>query len=198
MLPLYPKRDGEDVAYCVLRPERLSDHEVRMHITDWAVTNKGALYSLMGFLYKLAAQAETFRIGIPDDFELSALIDEPYDIRFARNPRVMARVLDVPGALRLMRHPAGAGTYTLRVRDDFLPENDGDYRVAYGPGGVTVEKGTQGAPDMILTVQTFAQLCLGYLAFDMAALKRDVTVAGNEDTLRTIFVKKPKYHTDRY
>ncbi len=190
-------RDGEDIAYAVLRPRRVAEFQILMRVEDMAFVDRDALHTLLGFLHKLSAQCEHFWMEVPGDFELSALIDEAYDVEIESLSRKMARVVNVPEALRMMRHPAGVGTYTVRVTDDFLAENDGAYRVTYGPEGVRVEKGEFAACDLDVTVQTLAQLCLGYLSLDMAALKKGVTVR-NARALEGVFVWKPGYHVDRY
>lgn len=191
-------RDGQDVSYCMFRAERISEHALLLRMYDYAYVDREALYDLLGFLFKLAAQFETIRIEVPDDFELSALIDEPYDVQPDSFVRTMARVIDVETALRLMRHPAGEGQYALRIADDFLPENSGVYCVQYGPDGVQIARSEAESCDLSLSVQTLAQLCLGYMPLSMALLKQDVMLYGNRETLEKVFVKKPMFMTDRF
>lgn len=196
--PYILSRDGEDIAYCIFRAQREADQRMTMILTDYAYVDKAALHDLLGFLYRLRAQFTFLQMEVPDTFEMAALLDEPYDITIVSQTRTMARVLDVARALRLMRHPGGAGSYTLAIEDAFLPANTGIYRVSYAEAAVTVTRDTTAQPDLSLSVQAFAQLCLGYLALDMACLRQDVTLHGNAEILRQVFVRKAKFLTDRF
>lgn len=191
-------RDGVDTAYCVFKAERTSSSTQTMVVRDYAYVDTQALHDLLGFLYKLSAQFEAVQLEVPDDFEPSALVEEPYDVSPVSLSRSMARAHSVQRALELMRHPLGEGSYSLSIQDDFLPENNGTYQVHYGGEGVQVTRTQQETCDVAMTIQTFTQLCLGFLSFDMACLKKDVTLYGNEDMLRRVFIKKPGFLTDRF
>lgn len=192
-------RDGRGIAYCMFRPERQSESNVLMHLYDYAYVDKAALHELLGFLYRLRALIGNIRLELPDGFELSALLDEPYDLKPVRLRRTMARVVDAQAALRLMRHPASAGAYTIEVRDDFLPQNAGVYRVTFGGGEAAIARAEPGTPcDLRVSAQALAPLCIGHLSLDMAAYRDDVALLGNEETLRSVFVRKPKFMTDAF
>lgn len=191
-------REGRDVAYCMLHTTRVTDYALMLWIDDWAYVDKAALYALLGFLYRFSAQCEKVCMEVPDGFEMGALLDEPYDVEQVAFRRSMARVLNVEEALKKMRHPAEEGAYTLSVEDAFLPENTGVYRVSFGAGETRVCRAPGETPDASMHVQTLAQLCFGYMGFDMAAFKRDVETAGNLETLRRVFVRKPRFLSDRF
>ena len=100
--------------------------------------------------------------------------------------------LHVENILKAMRHPAANGAYTIAIADPLFTENDGCFAVSYTANGtVSVSRCTQEA-DLHVTVQTFAQLALGYLGLDDSLMKPDVTLTGNADTLRQVFVHKRK------
>jgi predicted acetyltransferase len=82
------------------------------------------------------------------DQGIEAAVDRP----------VMYRVCDVPAALRTLR-PEESGEFTVRVRDDVIPENEGPWRVAFRPGEVVVEKCEDA--DIALDIRPFAQAFLG-------------------------------------
>lgn len=193
-------RDGKDIAYCMFRPEQPGGMFTPRTavLTDYAYVDAAALWALLGFLYKLSAQYSHVQLEASSDFALPTLLAEPDDVAVSHVHHSMARMLDVAQALRLMRHPQGSGSYSLCVQDDFLPVNSGVYRVAYGPQGVEVNHSGDGAADLSLSVQTLAQMCLGYIDLDMATLKQDVCLAGNEDTLARVFIRKPMFLTDRF
>ena len=57
---------------------------------------------------------------------------------------------------------------------------------------------TEDRADIALDVTTLALLALGYAPLDTIALRRDVEVRGNEETLRQVFVRKNCYFADYY
>ena len=109
----------------------------------------------------------------------------------------MFRVVDVPQALRLMRHPEAPGRYVIGVKDAFLPENTGVYAVRFGQGKAEVERADAPA-DLVVDVTTLAQLTLGFAPLDTLRMRPDVEVRGNEETLRAVFVKKDCYFADYF
>lgn len=70
----------------------------------------------------------------------------------------MLRLVDVEGALGLLRREAG-GPLVLEVSDDVLPENAGEYTVAKGE----VARGAEAEARVSLDVRRLAQLYAGYL-----------------------------------
>ena len=183
-------------AYAVLRAEGAGD-ERRAVLKDLAYDSREALYGLLGFLYRLSAQYGFVEAVFPPEVDMRLLLPEPYRVEQQVDTHGMFRVVDVPQALRLMRHPQSAGRYVIGVRDAFLPENTGVYAVRFGGGAVEVTR-TEDRADIALDVTTLALLALGYAPLDTIALRRDVEVRGNEETLRQVFVRKNCYFADYY
>jgi len=191
--------DGQGTAYCMFKPIKTGEYSFDLLLTDFAYTGPKALHSLLGFLYKLAPQYHNIRIQAPSDLHPALFLPEPGTLRIAGMTHIMARVLDARRALSLMRHPAGEGAYRITILDDFLPDNTGTYSVRFGAFGVDVQKGEVDAPsDLRVSVQAFAQLCLGFCALPAALLRADVELVGNQAVLEKVFVEKPRFHSDRY
>lgn len=189
--------DGRPTAYVMFRPEEGEDHERILAVYDLAFVSVEAFHDLLGFLYRLSAQYPKLRMELPEEVNLAALMEEPYDLTIREQCYTMARVLDVRRALELMRHPEGVGSYTLAVEDAFLTENTGGYRVQFGLDGVRVEP-FEGEAELSLSITSFTQLCLGYLSLDSARFKPDVCLRGNGELLRRVFHKKPVFLSDRF
>lgn len=102
-------------------------------------------------------------------------------VRVQAERAVMWRTLDVPGALRALR-PYSEGEFRLRVIDDVLPENEGPWRVRFGPSGVEVDATSQA--DLILDTRQFTQALLGDpSAMDLA---RNGILTGPEEDIRAL------------
>lgn len=192
-------RGGQDVAYCMLQPKKLGEYENDLCVYDFAFTDRESLHDMLGFLHRLSPQFQHVRIELPSDLPIGALLEESNEVKALGMSHVMARVVDVEKALRLMRRPSGHGAYRIAVRDSFIPENDAVYAVAYQDSSVEVSRHAVDAPcDLSVTVQTFAQLCIGYLSLPMALMKPDVWLHSNREVLEKVFVIKPRFFTDRF
>lgn len=191
-------RDGQDIAYCIYKPAQESDGTRTMQMIDFAYVDREALWDLLGFLYKLSAEFATIQMELPDDFSISMLVDEAYDVKVHGTTRSMARALDARRALEQMRHPGNAGRYTVHVDDAFLPENTGAYEISFNPDVVQARRIESDACDLSVSIQTLTQLCLGHVSLQTALLKPDVQLFSNRQTLERVFVRKPKLLTDRF
>ncbi len=70
----------------------------------------------------------------------------------------MFRVVDVPGALRLLK-PETSGSFCIDVLDEEIPENSGPWQVEWTPGSVQVSPG--GEPDLVCDIRPFSQALMG-------------------------------------
>lgn len=74
------------------------------------------------------------------------------------SPEFMLRLVDVEGALKLLRRDTGA-PLVLKVEDDEIPQNAGEYTVGDGQ----VVRGAESGERVALDVRQLAQLYAGYL-----------------------------------
>lgn len=189
------RREGKAVAYVSWRPGS-EENGRTLEVVDWAYVGREGLQAVLGFLYRFAGSFKTTHIWpMPTDLDMLSLVPEAWHVKTDRKTVYMARVVDVKAALEGMHHEV-EGKYSLYIQDDFLPENTGLYVVEAGADGVKVERKEEGQADLCCTVQTFAQLCLGYQDLHGVTFKQDVQINGNEKLLRQIFVKKPLYVAD--
>lgn len=117
-----------------------------------------------GALAAFRGQVGSLRIELP--------WDDPVVADRARNhvvrgmPPLMARVLDLPSAVAPLRAVADDDTpidlpsFTMRLRDAFVPWNDGSWRVTPGPSGTELRP-ADGAPDISLDVRALSLLLSG-------------------------------------
>lgn len=183
-------------AYFVMKAADEGDSKAAV-LYELAYTSPKALIDVFGFLYRLSAQYKLVRFNLPEDAPLFALIGNPAAVKCNFPRQHMTRVINVKEALRLKKHPAGCD-YTLRVNDEFIPENDGVFSVSSVDGVVSVEKISAETADLILDERTLAQLLTGYLSLDEAMYKKDVKVNGKYSALRSVFVKNPVLLTDYF
>lgn len=185
-------------AYLVMGVQPDGEHNNICHVRETAFARPEGLTDVLGLLYRLSAQFGTVHIELPDDVPFAALIDETYEIKNRYSNQQMTRVIDVQKALELKRHPEGAA-YTLCVRDDGIPENDGVFCVRNENGKVCAEKQTDtGSADLTVDVRTLGQLLLGFLSIDEAVYKSDVQVHANMETLKAVFIRRNVFLTEHF
>jgi hypothetical protein len=76
----------------------------------------------------------------------------------------------VPAALRARAQwpPTGPFSFTLRLRDPQLPENDGPWQVSFDGGALGCERSPGGEPDITFPASAFAQVFAGELGASAA------------------------------
>jgi predicted acetyltransferase len=114
----------------------------------------------------------------------------------------MYRVLDVAAALSALRPGAGegAGSFTLAVQDELVPDNRGPWRVTFEAGRVGVEAAGGVEPDLTLPIDAFTQALLGEPDLAAVAAQGSVRVgpagAAGMEAARRLFAPRPVYCLD--
>jgi predicted acetyltransferase len=184
-------------AYVVIRSDGKGEGRKAV-LKDYAYDSKEAFYGILGFLYRLSAQYTYVEAVFPEEIDMRQILPEPYRVKQLVDTHGMFRVVDVPRALTLMRHPKESGSYRIEVADAFLPRNAGTYAVCFENGVACSVERTSEAPDLSLDVTALAPLVLGYAPLATLAMRRDVTVHGKWEVLSSVFVKKDCYFADYF
>jgi predicted acetyltransferase len=119
----------------------------QLRVLDHGAASARGREALRGLLGSFVGQASTVRIDVPSDDPWAW----DWSNWYARRGRniLMARVADVPAALGRLRavrpaegidEPIELAPFTVRVRDDVSPWNDGAWRVEPGPDGCSVTR----------------------------------------------------------
>jgi predicted acetyltransferase len=137
-----------DDAYVVLRQRHENDqHGPTLHVIDHGYASARGRDALFGLLATFAGQSPRVILDVPSTDPLAWDWSGWYP-RQARKT-LMARIADVPSALRRLRavRPAERGDEavdlpdcTLTVRDAFAPWNEGSWRLRPGPDGSEVTR----------------------------------------------------------
>ena len=188
------REGGKPVAYLIFQDVR-HDPAAILDVLDLAWDGREGLYAILGFLGRFTADYGTIRMFLPSCLELLSVIQTPraYEIRQTARQDYMIRAVNVRRLLEIMRIPDGC-RFTIRVEGDAqIPENNGTWEAA---GGSAAE--TDRAPDLTVSIQAFSQMAAGCVSFEEALYRPDVSVAGNEEVLRKVFVRKPILVEDHF
>ena len=149
-----------------------------------------ALRAALGFLYRMRAKVSHINATLPH-VEFATIVPEEAGVEQQVDSHVMARMLEVERLVGLMPQPYDAGSYVLRIDDDFMPEAGGTWKVAYEDGHACSVTQTDREPDLIVPQTTACQLVLGRINLADALLKPTTTVLDNSETLGRVFVRRP-------
>ncbi len=131
------------------------------HISEVGWSTAEGYAGLMDILRGLAVNKAGLTWFEPSDSPfLAAYLDTKVEAAIERP--IMFRVCDVPEALRALK-PEKFGQFSIRVRDELVPENEGPWRVAYLGNRMNVQPSEHA--DLEMDVTHFAQAFLGDPSF---------------------------------
>lgn len=133
----------------------------RLRVKEMAYDNPSALRALVGFIASHFSVYDTVRFDLPDTSPLPFMLDDPR-AACTISPFLMARVVDAGAALS--RVALSGAQFTIRLRDEFFPKNDGVYTVSGG----RVERVGEAAA-LRCDIGTFSQMYMGFLSPTEAA-----------------------------
>ena len=178
-------------AYLYYRTDKEDGKNV-LNVRDIAFADAEGFRMCLGYLGRMSADYALIRMMLPEDIPLRYMIPTPYDMTISTREQPMARLTNAEKALALMKKPEGA-VFTVKVEDDFLPENSGCYQVS-GEGVVR----TEGAADIEVSSRALTLLTLGSMNLERAAYRTDVKINANRETLERVFVRKPLFMADYF
>ena len=179
-------------AYLMMHPgERRPDHSIDLYIDELAWATKSGLSAMFGFIGGLRPQFDkTIWDDVPMELDLYSLFPEAHNISINSRPSAMTRIVDLPKVLEKLRPPNLAqGKVVIDVTDKFFPCNTGNYTLSWQNGELSVAKTGQN-PDMSTTIETMAQMVIGYLNPEEAGYRPDTTIYSQHEALMALFPKK--------
>ena len=188
------RENGCPVAYVIFQDIR-NDPAAILSVKDMAWEGRAGLNAILGFLGRFTADYGTIRMFMPGCIELLSFLQSPraYEITQTASQAYMIRVMNTRKLLEIIRKPEGA-SFVIRVEGDrLIPENTGTW---FADGSGVTE--TDQDPDLTVSIQALGQLCAGCVSLSEALYRPDVTLSGNEEVLRSVFVRKPVLVEDHF
>lgn len=198
------ERNGEVRAYLVYTIEgEWGDRTMR--VRDLAFVDHEALLALCAYCADHDSQVSEVRFGLPTDVPFLDLVPDPEEVDCELKAGAMARLVDVPAVLSVLRYPAvdagGGASLRLSVEDPLAGWNDGTFRLEVENGTATCEPVDRETtcdsvddPTVRLDVGHLTQLVVGHRsARDLARLGRLDVPAETLDTLEALFPREPTY-----
>ncbi|MBC8076059.1 MAG: GNAT family N-acetyltransferase, partial [Chloroflexales bacterium] len=158
---IWRDESGRGRSYVVYRWDKRADG-LAMSIREIVALDPEARTQLFAFLANHDSQCSQVRFLAPADAPVNLLLPNP--LKCEVEPYFMLRLLDVAKALADYRYPREAnGTLSLAVRDSWLAENQGVYRIEVADGAAQVTRLADTAEaDITCDVAVLAQLYSRY------------------------------------
>ena len=201
-------RDGVPVAYLIFKDE-FNPQAAVLKVEECAWTCRAGFNSILNFLARFSADYGSIVLPLPKGIDLLKIIHAPnaYEIEKHTCQHFMVRVMNVFKLFEVIRKPADCD-FTIKVEDDLIKENNLTLRVLADKveilasvdttAGTAAELTNVSKPDIELDIRALSQLAVGCTSLDEASLRSDVTINGNEEMLRKVFIEKPIIITESF
>ncbi|HLO99758.1 MAG TPA: sterol carrier protein domain-containing protein, partial [Fimbriimonas sp.] len=171
-------------AYCIVKHK--VDFWVPQEIEEFVWTTQRSYEAMLMFFRQLGINKSKIKWTEPSDSPYHAKYWD-YSSEATMKRPTMYRVLDVPAALRLLQ-TTESGSFSIKVSDPDISENNGPWLVTFSADGVTVEP-TDSA-DLEADIQQFTQGFMGEPSFAQLATNGLIKV-NNENGLKAACALMP-------
>ena len=199
-------RDGVPLAYLIFKDE-FNPQAAALKVEECAWTCRAGFNSILNFLARFSADYGSIVLPLPKGIDLLKIIHAPnaYEIEKHTCQHFMVRVMNVLKLFEVIQKPADCD-FTIKVEDDLIKENNITLRVIadkveiLSGEGAKVDTGLTNVSksDIELDIRALSQLAIGCTSLDEASLRSDVTINGNEEMLRKVFIEKPIIITESF
>lgn len=187
---------GEACAYFTYVYDR-QRYEADIAIKDMAWKDTAAMYLMFAFWRRFIGNVTKITFSLPPDTPPSYIWSEPRNYKISFSGNGMARVINAQKALESIRKPAHAGSFTIKIDDSFMPQNNKSYKVSWENSKSTTEE-VSCECDIECSSQALAQLVTGFADIEKAALRGDVKINSNIEVIKAVFIKKPVFIADYF
>lgn len=190
--------DGRPGAYVLFKSQPEGNSPEEMRVLEAAWRSREAFLGLLGFMGGFSSNLKYVVWELPDGLEPELFWKEHQELKTDIEYSGMARVVNAQRALKLMRKPEGRGSVRILVKDDFLPQNTGVYRIDWENGEGGAKKVKASTADIECSAHALAQMVTGYLPLSSILMRGDVELHTKADELEKLFIRKNIYMADRF
>ncbi len=200
-------RDGVPVAYLIFKDE-FNPQAAVLKVEECAWICRAGFNSILNFLARFSADYGSIVLPLPKGLDFLKIVHAPnaYEIEKHACQHFMVRVMNVLKLFEVIRKPADCD-FTIKVEDELIEENNLTLRVLADKVEILASADTiadvigltnVSKPDIELDIRALSQLAVGCTSLDEASLRSDVTINGNEEMLRKVFIEKPIIITESF
>ncbi len=202
---IWVDESGEDRGYIVYQNRSSGEKEngwdqQEIWIRDFTALDAGAYRGLWQHILTHDLAINVVYDAHPDD-PFVDLCEDPFEVKSQRAEGPMIRVVDVEGAIASRPYVGGrSASFTMAIRDESAPWNEGVWRVDAAEGQMRAEK-TDAPADVELSVNFLAPLYTGFRTAETLASAGMITVNRSEalaEITNAFSVTDPPYTQDFY
>ena len=123
------------------------------------------MYQLFAFLKRFSGNVNKLKFHVPPDMVMSYVWPEPKACEVFYEHSGMARVINAKAALETVNLAEGE-SFTIKINDSFMSQNDKSYKV-YTDSETRTEE-YDGECDIECSVHALAQLITGFVSLEIA------------------------------
>lgn len=144
-------------------------------IREFVALTPRAYRAMLGLMRRNDMRTQKYKWDAPGDDPLYHLLCHN-EIETRLEPKIQARIVDVPRALSAWRPALEArGTLNLGVQDEYAPWNQGVWKIEFEGGEVSVKR-TDAEAQVALPIQSLSQAYFGTPALDEVRAAERLTV----------------------
>lgn len=164
-------------------------------ILDLAWTDYDGMYNLFAFIGKFFGNVKKISFNVPPNMIPEYLWQEPWNVEITYKHSGMARIINAKKTLELIKKPNNDGSFTIKINDSFLEQNNKSYVVTWDSDNTEVKE-FEGDCDIECSIMALAQILTGFIGLDTAIIRNDVTIDNNLELLQEVFHKKLVFIAD--
>lgn len=199
----YVLRDeqGEPIAYWV--GQAVKEQRTYLDIKDMAYVSPRGLAAILS-MWRAMNEFRAVRLFVPADVELRYYMKDPYDMEGAPGEQTrccgMVRVVNAARALAMLPAPCRPGRFTVAVKDEQIPENNGRFTVSGDGRALTVTRDDAAEPDLHCGIGGLAALIAGTVDYEAAVAAGLAQQSGGADArfLAETFRKRHSFMHDDF
>lgn len=195
-LYLFRNAQGEPIAWWVGEIEPKGERG-QLHLLDMAWTDTEGMEAIFAML-RGGNEYRQVRMMVPEDLELRFLLREPHVLQEKTYCNGMARILDVRRALALLPTPLLPGSFTVKVTDGQIPENNGVFRVIGDGMELRVETAQENEADLETDIGGLTLLVLGKMDWAEFAMMGRGKVQRANAFMKSLLVRRPTFLYDAF
>lgn len=165
-----------------------------MFIRELFYKNIDSLKSILKFVYNHNTQCKTVTISSPINDKIRFVLDNPRTSTIKIKPFMMGRMINLEKYLKNLDVDSSVEeSIGISVKDDFIKENNGVFKIILKNQSLTIEKGDFDY-DVELDINTITQLAFSYIDASEAFLLNNIDENKKvKNFLDTIFSKRYNY-----
>ena len=173
-----------------------------VNISELLFSNKTALLNLLGFVKIYDGNYDVVHFDkLPVNSPVFEVIrDENRSVKRTYTYEGQGRILDVKKILELTEYPAERGSFSVKITDIQLEQNNGIFTVNYENGKCTVEKDASTDYDLALDIPAASRIILGRegLTLDEISYINNVEIKSDCADFLKAFPKKTTLFYDNF